>query len=299
MIEQALYEHLIAQADLAAFLTTYADVPAIFNQEAPADNDALWGDGPQYGRIVYAVDLQGDPERVMGGTLAVDIMCKENEQFPEQIEPVLRPLIHGWFFSKGTFVVEAQWKSSSYFTEPKDKVTGCTVIFDLLAFPVMTTGDPDVIARINEWSAELDGLHVINYDELPQTAWKPEGEDSAIYWRLVKDDPAGWIPDTFQTIWRTSTIRCHIFSATRAIADTVARNLIEQLYTDKRLLAAGESPIMVNRRNSADYGADPLKTGQLTVEATYALIVHIEADDGLDNIYITDKESDREWRINQ
>lgn len=287
MIEQALYEHLIAQEDLAAYITTYNSIPAVFNQEAPADTDPGWGDGPQYGRIVYAVDMQGDPERTMGGTLAVDIQCKENLQFPEVIEPIIRSLIHGWFFSSGIFTVEAQWKNSSYFTEPTDKVTGCTVTFDLLAFPIMSTGSPDVIARINEWSAEIDGLSVINYDELPATAWRPDAGNSAIYWRLVNDSPAGWIPDTFQTIWRTATIRCHIFSQDHTTADTVARDLITALYTAKRLLKTGETPIMVNRRNSADYGADPLRTGQLTVEATYAIIVHYEPDNMIQKIVET------------
>lgn len=284
MIEQALYEHLIAQENLAAFLTTYNGIPAVFNQEAPADNDPLWGDGPQYGRIVFAVDIQGDPERTMGGMLAVDIQCKENLQFPEVIEPIIRSLIHGWFFSSGTFTVEAQFKNSSYFTEPTDKVTGCTVTFDLLAFPIMTTGSPDVIERLNEWSGEIDGLSVINYDELPSTAWKPDSGNSAIYWRLVNDNPAGWIPDTFQTIWRTATIRCHIFSADHAGADTVARDLITALYTAKRLLKTGETPIMVNVRNTVDSGADPLRTGQLTVEATYAIIVHYEPDKMIEHI---------------
>lgn len=289
MIEQALYEHLIAQESLSVYLAKYADKPAVFNQEAPADNDTLWGDGPQYGRVVFAVDLQGDPERVMGGTLAVDILCKENEQFPEEIEPVLRTLIHGWFFSSGTFTVEAQWQKSNYFTEPTDHVTGCTLAFELLAFPIMTTGSPDVIERINEWSAAIDGLHVINYDTLPEAAWKPDGEDSAIYWRLVNDAHANWIPSTFQTVWRTSTIRCHIFSASRAIADTVARTLITKLYTDKRLMRTGESPIMVNQRNTADYGADPLRTGQLTVEATYGIIVHFNPDEKLEHINLEER----------
>lgn len=284
MIETALYTHLIAQGSLATFLTTYDGLPAVFNQEAPADTDTLWGDGPQYGRIVFAVDIQGDPERTMGGTLTVDIQCKENLQFPEEIEPVLRPLIHGWFFSSGTFTVEAQWRNSSYFTEPTDKVTGCTVTFDLMAFPLMTTGDPDVIERINEWTAGIDGLSVINHDELPATAWQPDSGSSAVYWRLVNDAPAGWIPDTFQTIWRTATIRCHIFSLDHATADSVARNLVTQLYAAKRLLRAGESPIMVNTRNTVDYGADVLRTGQLTVEATYGIVVYTEPDNTLTNI---------------
>lgn len=293
MIEQALYEHLKAQANLAAYLTTYAGEPAVFNQEAPADVDALWGDGPQYGRIVYAVDIQGDPERTMGGTLAVDIQCKENEQFPEDIEPIIRELIHGWFFSNGTFTVEAQWKNSAYFTEPTDKVTGCTVVFDLLAFPIMSTGSPDVISRINEWTAAISGLHVINYDALPATAWKPAGGDSAVYWRLINDAPAGWIPDTFQTIWRTATIRCHIFSQDHTTADTAARKLIALLYQNKRLMKDGESPIMVNQRNNIDYGADPLRTGQVTVEATYGIIVYTEPDPSLDNIEVKGEESNQ------
>lgn len=295
MIEQALYEHLIAQEELTTYLTTYNKVPAVFNQEAPADKDPLWGDGPQYGRIVFAVDIQGDPARTMGGTLAVDIQCKENLQFPEDIEPIVRNLIHGWFFSNGTFTVEAQFKNSSYFTEPTDQVTGCTVVFELLAFPLFTTGDPDVIQRINEWTANIDGLHVINYDALPATAWKPEETDSAVYWRLVNDAQAGWIPDTFQTIWRTATIRCHIFSKDHATADTVARNIITQLYTDKRLLKANESPIMVNRRNTVDYGADPLRTGQITVEATYGIIVYFEPGGTVENINVKGEDSDQ-WQ---
>lgn len=285
MIEQALYNHLIAQGDLTQYLATYAEIPAVFNQEAPADKDSLWGDGPQYGRIVFAVDIKGDPERTMGGMLSVDIMCKENEQFPEVIEPILRPLIHGWFFSSGTFTVEAQWKNTAYFTEPTEQVTGCTVTFDLLAFPIMSTGSPDVIARINAWSGSIDGIHVINYDTMPSEAWKPTENDSAIYWRIVDDTPAVWIPDTFQTIWRTAMVRGHIFSQDHATADAAGRAIITQLYTEKRLLLDGESPIMVNRKNTFTYGADPLKTGQLTVEATYGIIVFHEPDTDLEHIY--------------
>lgn len=284
MIEQALYEHLKAQADLATYLTQYAGQPAVFNQEAPADTDELWGDGPQYGRVVFAVDLQGDPERTMGGTLVVDILCEESKQFPEDIEPVVRNLIHGYFFSNGTFTVAAQWRDSSPFTQPEEKVTGCTMSFDLLGFPILTTYDPDVIARINEWSGKLDHLHVINHDALPQTAWKPTKEESAIYWRLVDDSPAGWIPDTLQTIWRTAMIKCHIFSWDNATAASVARELTTRLYAAKRLLKSGETPIMVNRKNTVDYGADPLRTGQLTVDATYGIIVHFENESKIHHI---------------
>ena len=284
MIEQALQEHLTAQADLSQYLATYADTPAIFNQEAPADTDALWGDGPQYGRVVYAVDLQGDPERTMGGVLSVDIMLAEDQIPPEEVEPIIRSAIHGYFFSNGTFTVAAQWKNSSYFTEPTNHVIGCTVAFELLGFPVMSTIDPDVIARINEWCSRFEGLHVINYDALPAAAWRPTADESAIYWRLVSEAPAGWIPDTFQTVWRTATIRGHIFSRDNATAGIVARNIIGRLYAAKRLKKDGEAPIMVNSRNQYDHGANALRTGQVSVEATYGIIVHYEPGDTLQNI---------------
>jgi hypothetical protein len=280
MIEQALYQHLQEQEALRPYLAEYAEQMAIFSQEAPADTDTGWAEGPQYGRLVFAVDLQGDPERTMGGMLAVDILCKEDEQFPEEIEPILRPLIHGYFFCRDKFVVAAQWKNTSYFTEPTAKVTGCTVVFDLLAFPVITTTTPDVVARLNEWTAKFPGVHVINYAPLPTEAWKPSGGEAAVYWRRVSVKPAGWIPDTFQTIWRTATIRGHIFAEPAEVA-TLSEKILIGLYSDKRLLKAGEAPIMVNSRNTTDDGADALRTGQLTVEATYGVVVYRENNESV------------------
>lgn len=288
MIEEALYNHLKSQSALFPLLATYNGEPAVFNQEAPADTDPLWGDGAQYSRIVFAVDIQGDPERAMGGTLTVDVMCKDGKALPEDLEPLVRGFIDGYFFSSGTFTVAAQWKSTSYFTEPTEQVSGCTIGFVLLGFPVITTDAPDIVDRFNEWSAALDGLHVINHDPLPQTAWKPD-ETSALYWRVVQDKECTWIPSTFQTLWRTAHVRCHIFSKDNATAAKVARDLIVRLHSCKRLFKEGESPIVVNRDNTVENGADPLKTGQVTIEATYGIIIHIDEGDPIININVTER----------
>lgn len=296
MIEKSLYEHLIAQKEpqqeLADCLACYNCRPAIFSQEAPADADEGWCGGPQYGRIVFAVDLQGDPERDVAATLAVDILCSKDDVLPEEIEPMVKDLIDGWFFSGEGCIMAAQWKNSSYFTEPTNQVAGCTVVFDLLALPLLSTGDPDVIQRINEWTAQIEGLHVLNYDALPASAWKPSGEESAVYWRLVNDGPAGWVKDTYQTIWRKAIIKCHVFSESIDTASAVTRDLYVRLYAARRLLKAGESPIMVNQKNSADYGADPLRTGQLTVEATYGIIVRFRTEKTLEHITSDEKKGD-------
>ena len=285
MIEQAVYTHLKAQPELTDFLTIYGGEPAVFHRKAPDDTDSGWEGLSQYGRVVFEVDLQGDPERIMGGTLMVDIMCDNTGCHSEELEPVVRRLIHGYFFSNGTFVVSAQWKNSSYFTEKEGEVNGYTVSFELLGFPSITTSTPDVIDRLNEWTSKnFIDLHVINYDELPSTAWKPTGDDSAIYWRVVQDSPAGWIPDTAQTIWRTATIRGHIFSDSISVASTAARDIIVALYASKRLVREGETQIMVNRKNSQDTGADPMRKGQLTVEGTYGVVVRFGTDANINKI---------------
>lgn len=287
MIEEALYNHLTSSPELSPQLATYNGKPAVFNQEAPSDKDERWGDGPQYSRVVFAVDLTDDPERAMGGTLAVDVMCKDDQAFPEDLEPLVRELIDGYFFSNGTFTVAAAWKSSNYFTEPTEHVVGCTIGFALLGFPVITTDNPDLISRFNAWSAGIDGLHVINHDPLPSTAWKPD-DSSAIYWRVVQDKDSTWIPSTFQTYWREAIVRCHIFSKDMATAARVARDLTVRLHSQKRLMKENESPIMVNRDNTIENGADPLKTGQLTVNATYAIIVHWANEETIDHINVQD-----------
>lgn len=287
MIEQALYEHLKAQEELLPFLATYAKKPAVFSQEAPPDNDKNWDPGPQYGRIVFSVDIKGDPARTAGGTLMVDILCQKGQEtpgYPEDIEPIIRKLIHGYFFSSGTFAVAAQWSSSDPFTEPQKKVTGCTVSFDLLAFPVLTTTGLDVVARLNEWTSQIKGLHVINYDKLPADAWKPGPGESAIYWRRLRDGPSPKIRDRYAMIGRTATIKGHIFAEDIAAASAVANDLTIRLYTAKRLLKPPESPIMVDERITQDDGADPLRTGQLTVEATYCIMRYTHTDKVINDI---------------
>lgn len=300
MIEQALYEHLMAQDVLKSLLAYYDGGAAVFNQKAPSDVDALWEDGPQYPRVVFAEDMQDDSERAMGGTLSIDVMCKDGAEFesgfdtrmkmvlPEDLEPLVRGFIDGYFFSRGTFTVAAQWKNSSYFTDPTEHVIGVTMAFELLAFPIITTDNPDIVSRFNAWSADIDGLVVINHDELPATAWRPDDETSAIYWRVIQDKECTWIPSTFQTLMRTALVRCHIFSKDMATAARVARDLTVRLHSQKRLLKDGETPIMVNRDNVIENGADPLRTGQLTVDATYAIIIYHGNPNTIDDINVKD-----------
>jgi len=174
---------------------------------------------------------------------------------------------------------------SRYFTESTEQVCGVTLTFSLLAFPVITTYHPDVVQRINAWTAEnFSDLLVIYYDKLPDT-WKPDHQKSAVYWHADSVQPAGWIPDTHRTIWRTALIHGHVFSSNIETAALLSQQIIDGLDSTRRLVKTGESQIIVNRHNSIDNSADALRTGQITVEATFGQIIFPEAVERLNHIH--------------
>ncbi len=285
MLDKAIYEHLSGNTELAPMLTRYAEKPAVFSQEAPADTDPGWADGEQYGRIIFALDVQGDPARAMGGNLVIYVQCATDKQEPEALEPVVRQLIDGYFFTDNGCTMAAQWVDSRYFTEASESVSGVALSFNMLAFPLLSTTTVKVTQRINEWTAgRFPELLVINHHTLPPV-WKPEGEKCAVYWRVTSVKPAGWIPDTCQTVWRTATLKCHVFAPDVNKAALIEQAITLKMYGDRRVWNREEGQIMFDRNNSFDASADALREGQVTVEATFGEIVWRRPDNPLNHIY--------------
>lgn len=307
MIEKALYEHLQSQTDLLEkHLATYCGKMAIFNQEAPDDHDPGWGSfgeeeyeyedddevsepESQYGRIVFALDLSDDPQRKYSGTLAVDVMCEDGAQIPEELEPIVRQLIDGYFFSEEDLTISAQWSASNYFTQPTEKVVGVTLTFGLLAFTKQTTNDPDPIALINAWTKdELDKMlgkpvRVIGCDHM-ESAWKPTNENPAIYWRLDNITPCGWIPDTYNCSWKTAIVYGHVLAGDKNENAKIARIIDNTLTLKKRLIFDDDAPLMVDRNIRVNLGNDQLRVGQIVLEATYGILNIPKQAEPLQNI---------------
>ena len=279
MIEVSLYEHLQKSLELTPFLATYNEKMAIFNQEVPSDTDEGWEENQsQYGRIVYALDLTDDPERKYSGTLIVDVQCEKDVQEPEVLEPLVRKLIDGYFFSTEEITIAAQWSASNYFTDPTDEIVGVTLTFGLLAFPKQTTIEPDPIALINKWTQkelqEITGksFRIIGYDVLKESAWKPTNETPAIYWRMSNIAPCGWIPDTYHCSWHTATVHGHIMAADKDVNAILARTIDNILTLKRRLIFEDMSPLMVDRNIRVSLGNDQMRVGQITLEATYGIL---------------------------
>ncbi len=285
MLDKAIYEHLSGSPELASMFARYAEKPAVFSQKAPADTDPLWTDKLQYGRIIFALDVQGDPARAMGGNLVVYVQCLADRQEPEDLEPIVRQLIDGHFFTDNGYTMAAQWADSRYFTEPPEPVCGVALSFNMLAFPMLSTPNVKVTQRVNEWTAgRFPELLVINHHELP-SVWKPDDEKCAVYWRVASVKPSGWIPDTAQTAWRSATLKCHVFAPDVSKAALIEQAITLKMYGDRRVWNREEGQIMFDRDNSFDASADALREGQVTVEATFGEIVWRRPDNPLNHIY--------------
>lgn len=279
MIEAQLRQHLMQQAQLTPYMATYAGGMAIFNQEAPTDTDPAWGNGSQYGRIVFYIDMKDDPQRNISGTMGVDIYCENGStQVPEEIEPIIRELIDGYFFSNEAVTIATQWKSTNYFTEPPKKVVGATLTFDLLAFPSQQTIDPDPIALINKWTSNdlskllgVSAIRVIGQDVLPE-AWKPTDDMPAIYWRIANIRKCTWIPDTYNCSWETAFIWGHIMAQEPATASKIARVIQNTLTVKKRLIFDDMAPLMIDRNIQVTLTNDSLRQGQINIEGTYGIL---------------------------
>ncbi len=289
MLEELIFKHLQSfRNDLEPYLASYGDYLAIFAGKAPDDMDETWNDGKsQYGRIVFYLDTNTDPEREVSGKLAVDVFCEDGAQNVGEIESVVRPIINGYFFSCGDMTIAAQWHDSRKFVEPTNKVCGTTISYDLYAFPSQTTCDPDPIALLNLYTKEaIPNARVIGLEDTGEI-FKPTNDIPVIYWRAMSVSKCAWIPDTFSCSWQTMVCRAHIIAEDNNVMASMARRLDNALTLQKSLLFDNGTTLRVDRNNQVNSGADPMKQGQLTVEATYG-ILNIIKSGKIENIYYTD-----------
>lgn len=272
MIEEVIYTHMQDNGnDLGPFLATYANKMAIFNQEAPKDTDSAWNQGSQYGRIVFLVDMREDVERKVSGTLTIDIECEDGKQVPEEIAPIVLSLIDGYFFTDSELTMAARWNQSNYFTDPTKKVIGVTMTFDILAFPLQTTTDPDPILACNTWLAAVyPEAKIIGTDTL-EAIWKPTDEAPALYSRLVKLVTSSKIRSNANVDWFDAEIRVHALAPTLNIREAICKTIVETLTRLTRIMMSDKSPMQV-WTVTATMSADQLRTGQITINATYGVL---------------------------
>ena len=274
MITTALDKHLINNEKLKKLLSSYQGCPAIFNQMAPIDTDKGWNNGNHYAQAIYNIDTTAEAERKIAGTLGIDVVCSSQSSPPEDITATLKDCINGYFFkSDEGDTISAMWERADAFTtEPDNKVFGNSLSFSLLAFPNQITADPDPVKLMNGWIKEIyPHVTVIGVDETPDV-WKPTDENPAVYWKLRTTGQSSSMVSNYHCTWIGCALQLHIIAPSVSVRNTMLQNIVNILTAVQRVIFPQDrSPFHIERL-VATAGADPVRTGQLTVTGSYGIL---------------------------
>lgn len=268
-LEELLYSKLKTDVELAGMLAAFAGSPAIFERQAPHDKDAGWT-GAQHPRIDYVVDWSEDPERKNQGTAILNIWGRIGlDTSPEVIEARVKSILSGAVFRPvGEPLVILKWSRTEGFEglvgERDELEVGLSLAFDLLAFPVQTTTEPDPVAGLNAWAdakwAEL---------QVDPASWAPTDANPALYWRLAglqaAEQHAG-------VSWLDATIYGHVLAPTPAGRLPWIKKITEGLAT-ARYVALADGSYLFIQAVAADSQADHLRTGQVRVTARFGILI--------------------------
>ncbi len=215
-LKEMIYRRLSDSESLQKNLAIYGNSPAVFYQQAPTSDDPNW-DGTQYPRIDYTVDMQENPARNASGVLVLNVWCdSEFGASPEEIEAILRGLIHAAFAQTDDYPFCFAWVRSDTFeakteNEQTARTIGVTVVFDVMACPCQYTMFPDPIKAMNQWTKKLlPNAIVLGEDDI--IGWiLPSRDEPVIYWRLAA---LGQQQKHLTHTWISLTIEGHVYART-------------------------------------------------------------------------------------
>jgi hypothetical protein len=285
-LEELIYRRISGAEYGSPGLASFEGVPAIFFGPCPEDTDRGWGDGRQYPRISYGLDLRGDPERQTAGTLYVDVWCTADGPAPEDIEPILRRVICGVIMAPDddnpcSFSWQASQTFQSNLQTKTDKVIGVTVTFDMYAFPEQITSDPDpVLAMMKFMREEYPEITVIGQKTLPDFT-EPSAEHPAVYFRLDNYELG---QETHTVAWLDGVVVGHIFAPEASDRQKWVRAITDCLACRGEVIMLDTSPMFL-RRVAADGKLDPLASGQIRLKVTWGILKKRKYSHGINNIH--------------
>lgn len=271
-----IYERLKSYEPLAEMLSTFSDLPAVFYQTAPYDQQAGWNRKTEYPRIVFDLDEQANAERKSSGTLVVYIYCDRAGTEPERIEPLVKSRLRDLLVKPaGSYPYCFAWARTDAFEitgveggAAKRRVIGLELRFDIVEYPKQQTADPDPIDALNTFLLDY-------YPDAKVLGLSPMGEytetdarNPVIYCRLQSTE-TDEITNT--VAWMNARIAIHVICSdaeTRLKLAADIGNLITWSAEIKMLDGSPMRPLRVNLSNTADY----LKEGQLSGVFHYGVL---------------------------
>lgn len=273
--EALILEAIQTDKAVSSMLASFDGKPAAFYQAAPPDTDAGWA-GVQYPRLDFVVDWAYNPERQADGSCAINVWCLNNgtTAAPEDVGDAIRECLRDIFLTDDDGEIYAlEWQRTDAFEaggqDGQPLTIGVTLSFDILAFPVQITMEPDPVAGLCDYiKGRMPDALVVGIDKMDRIC-RPTAERPIFYVRLSGDSSA--MRNSWAVAWMDVTLPVHIFAPMANLRQRLSRTLCNALALDGECKLRDCSPMLI-RRVTIAASANPLRQGQLTVTGRYGVL---------------------------
>ncbi len=272
-LKQLIYKRLIDTKEIWSLCAEYAGRPAIFDTEAPSDQQSGWNGRTQYPRINIILDMQANEERSSSGTLIITIYTERTSMVILELEAMVKSCFRDLLISPsdgGPY--SFAWSRTEPFTL-QGNIMGMEIAFDIMEYSGQQTTDPDPVVALSRYIKEMypESL-VLGIDRPGEFA--DASEAPVFYCRIVTMNKADG--HNMNTVaWMDCRIAVHLLCPDKAANLKMVAALTHHLSVDERIILLDGSSMNIPEVR-LDKGADYLKTGQLYISGRFGLLKYRE-----------------------
>ncbi|MBQ9347988.1 MAG: hypothetical protein IJT94_11745, partial [Oscillibacter sp.] len=204
----------------------------------------------------------------------VNIFCDKQDALPEELEPLVREVLCGVFLTpEGSFPYSLAWASSEPIQWERTGeghtdtlFEGTAMLFDVYAFPVQATTDPDPVLAMNEYIREWFADAVVIGDSAIPSVLEPTAERPVFYFR---EESSETDRETNMGVWVNAVLACHIFAGGQEGA--WIRTLSNYLRLAGEVTMLDNSPMFMKNVRTNNTAA-ALSVGQIRLHVSYGVI---------------------------
>lgn len=268
-LKQLIYKRLIETSEIAWLCAEYGGKPAIFDTEAPGDQQEGWNGKTQYPRINIVLDMQANEERSSSGTLIVTVYTERTSMVILELEALVKTCFRDLLISPddgGPY--SFAWSRTEPFTL-QGNVIGVEISFDIMEYSGQQTTDPDPIIALSRYIKEIYPESVVLGIDKPGN-FADAAKAPIFYCRIITMDKANG--HNMNTVaWMDCRIAVHLLCPDKATNLKMIAAITHHLSVDERIILLDGSPMNLSEVK-LDKQADYLKAGQLYVTGRFGLV---------------------------
>lgn len=269
-LKQLIYKRITDTEDIAKLCAKYADKPAVFDTEAPGDQQTGWKGKSQYPRINIILDMQANEERSSSGTLIVTVYTERTSMVILELEALIKSCFRDLLISPddgGPY--SFAWSRTEPFTLEGMKIIGVEISFDIMEYSGQQTTDPDPVIALSKYIKELYPESVVLGIDLPGE-FADASKSPVFYCRIITMDKASG-HNMNMVAWMDCKIAVHLLCPDKAANLKMISAVAHHLSVDEQVILLDGSPMHISGVQ-LDKQADYLKRGQLYVMGRFGLL---------------------------